>query len=96
MSDDMKTPSPKVHDSLKKVYISSPQKLFLVEKPLIYNRYRVVRRLGPSKGASKQVYLVQDIKMNNRFLVLKFFTKSEKWTFYYERRNNTMIILSNT
>ena len=86
----------KVHDSLKKVKISSPQKLFLVEKPLIYNRYRVVRRLGPSKGASKQVYLVQDIKMENRFLVLKFFMKSERWMFYKERNNNARIIHSNT
>eukprot|EP00347_Sterkiella_histriomuscorum_P003472 403364165 len=95
ISDDYTT-SPSVHDSIKKVNISSPQKLFLVEKPLIYNRYRVVRRLGPSRGASKQVYLVQDIKMENRFLVLKFFMKSERWMFYKERNNNAIIIHSNT
>eukprot|EP00347_Sterkiella_histriomuscorum_P002404 403368287 len=90
MSDEQSTPA-KAHDSLKKVNISIPQMLFLVEKPLIYNRYRFVKRLGASKGALKQVYLVRDIKNNNRLLVIKLYTKEEELVFYHEYNNNLMI-----
>eukprot|EP00347_Sterkiella_histriomuscorum_P008659 403344252 len=58
---------------------------------IIYNRFRVIRRLGPAEGPQKQVYLVMDIKFQNRLLVIKLYIHNEKSLFDHEYENNVEI-----